>query len=149
MIRKILITLSVILSAISFYILVGKYGVMWKVWLFVSLGPYLLIAALAMLLKSSLLQTILIPFLLFYGIGSILNIPREAQYAYAHVSAVIMLATVIYIFVRHIIRLKFIKIILGIVIGVILFFVLKYYQKNYISRDDLKKIPYLENRILY
>ncbi len=149
MIRKVLITVAIIMSLISFYVLVGKTGVPIKVWLFVSLGPYMLIAALAMKFKSSLLQTILIPFLLFYGIGTVLNLPWKAQYAYAHISAILMLIMVVYFVVRHIIRLKFIKIALGIFIGVILFFALKYYQKNYISSKDLKKIPSLENRLLY
>ncbi len=149
MIKKILSTISIILAGISFYILVGRNGVSMKTWLALSLGPYMILGALALRFRFGIIQVIIIPFFLFYGIGAIFNIPWQIQYTYAHVSSILMLVIAGYFIVRHVIKLKIMRIILGIVVGSIFLLALKYYQRNYIGSGELKNIPHMENRLLY
>ncbi|MFH1416393.1 MAG: hypothetical protein ABIH89_09960 [Elusimicrobiota bacterium] len=149
MIKKILTISAIAVAAVSFYFLVGKNNVPVKIWFLVSFGPYLIIAALAMKFNSAVIQSALVPIFLFYGAGSVLNIPWQARYYFAHVSAILMLVLTVYFIIMQVSRLKFIKIMLGVIAGIIIFFGMNYYRRNYIDKDDLKKVPYLENKLLY
>ena len=149
MIKKILITLAVIMSALSFYIIVVKYEMSIKSWLWLSVSPYLLLASLALVIKSGFLQSVLLPYLLFYGVGIIINIERVPLYAFAHILAVLMIVFAVYILFTQLVRLRFIRMIAGILIGVAIFFIVNYIQRNYVNLSDLRKIPRLEKQLLY
>lgn len=149
MIKKVLISLSIVLGILSGYVLIGKCGVSTRNWILLSFAPYMLIAGLSLLIKSNLLQSVVVPFLLFYGAGLILNTKWILENIYSHISGVFMLVMAVYIILTKMIKLKFIRTVLGMVVGVILFAAIKYYRVNYISKKDLKSVPILENRLLY
>ncbi len=149
MIKKILVTLSVILSGVSFYVIVGKYNVSWTSWCWVSFAPYMLIAAVAMIVNNRLLQTIFVPSLLFYGAGTLLAEPIKFQYSYAHISPVVMILMSIYIIFTQLIRLRVLRIIFGLLVGIILFLVVHLVRPNFLDKEDLKNISFRENTLLY
>jgi hypothetical protein len=149
MIRKIIIVLGVIGALFTLQVIVREQGLPWRVWLLVSLGPYLLAGSLAAFLKSGLFQTALVPFFLYYGIGTFVKIPVSGEYAFAHLAAFLMVGMAAYFTIRHLIKLKLVKITTGIFLGIILFLVVKYCQKQYIASEDLEKVEHLENRLLY
>jgi len=149
MIRKILITLGIICALFTLEVIIIEHGLSLRIWLLVSLGPYLLAGSLAAAIKSGLMQTALVPFFLFYGIGTFVKIPVQGEYAFAHMAAALMLVMAVYFVIRHLVKLKLVKITTGIMLGIMLFLVVKYFQKQHITPEDLKKIEHLENRLLY
>ena len=149
MIRKILIILGIICALFTLEVIVIKHGLSLRLWLLVSLGPYLLAGSLAAALKSGLLQTALVPFFLFYGIGTFVKIPVQGEYVFAHLAAAIMLVMAGYFVIRHLIKLKLVKIATGIMLGIMLFLAVQYLQKQHITQEDLKKIQHLDSRLLY
>ena len=149
MIRKILVILGIICSLFTLEVIVIKHGLPLRIWLLVSLGPYLLAGSLAAAIKSGLMQTALVPFFLFYGIGTFVKIPVQGEYVFAHLAAALMQVKAVYFVVRHLVRLKLLKITMGIMLGIMLFIVVKFLQKQNVTPEDLNKIEHLENRLLY
>ncbi|MBN2407664.1 MAG: hypothetical protein JXJ19_08195 [Elusimicrobia bacterium] len=147
--KKILTALCLIMAAISFYIMVGRNGTDIKLWLTVSFAPFMVISAVAIMLNNGFLQMIILPFLLVYGFGSVFNVPWAAEYAYAHICGILVLTVSAYSVFRHMIRLRFVKIAVGIAVGCVLFISSKYYQRNYLSAVKIKKITDIEKSLLF
>ncbi|MDA3792806.1 MAG: hypothetical protein PF545_04010 [Elusimicrobia bacterium] len=149
MIKKILVSLAIILSGLSFYIIVGKFNVEPLVWLWISFAPYMLIAALAIVIKNRLLQIVFVPSLLFYGAGTLLAVPIEFKYSYAHISAVVMIVMSVYIIFTQLIRLRVLRIFFGLLGGIILFLAVQVVRPKFVGKEDVDNISYRENTLLY
>jgi len=149
MIKKIIIFLSLLIAFVSYYIVVYKHGISIQSWALVSVSPFLILLAVSLFARLKMLQAVLVPFLVFYGLGSVLNIPWIPKFYFAHFTGLVMLASAVYIIFTQLLRLRLVRIVVGITAGIIIFFLFKYYQQSHVREIDLKRIPKLEKRLLF
>ncbi|MFW6134773.1 MAG: hypothetical protein ACOC5R_04285 [Elusimicrobiota bacterium] len=147
--KNIIAALVVLSVGLSVYFLMGRFSLSFKSWLWISGSPFLIVALLAIYGKNIMVQAVITPFLFIHGAGTILFLPFKTINIYAFTGAVVMLVMVVYIVFTQIIRLKILRLVLGICVGAVLFFIYKYFQIDYIRNARLKRVPHLENKLLY
>ena len=148
MIKKISLAVTLVLTGISYYVFVVKEGLSLSEWLLVTYAAYGLLAAVALYAKNSMIQAIMFPLLMIYGAGCLINSGWELENIYAHISGIIFIILGVYILITNLLKLKVIKIVLGLVLGIILFFGVRLVRENKFEEDRLVKLYKLENQLI-
>jgi hypothetical protein len=140
MIKKILALLAVIVAGISFYVICVQYNTPVTTWLLISHTVYMVIAAVAIIMKNRLLQAVTAPALIFYGGTIAITLPPPYKYAYAYISAAIMLVMAVYIIFGLIFKMKFKKLALGLL-------AVTYTGTNVVGEGERRITAYRENTL--
>ncbi len=105
-------------------------------WLFGSFSIYLLLAGIFIYFKRRLMQTVLIPLLLFYGIGGFLTLPFEGEFAFGLIASGLMVIMVCYILLSQLARLRVLRTFLALLLGIIFFMAVQYANYTVVEDSD-------------
>lgn len=147
MIKKILALLAVIMAGVSFYVICVQYNTPVITWLLTSYTIYMVLAAAAIIVKNRFLQAVTAPALIFYGGKLAITLPPPYKYAYAYISAAIMLTMAVYIILGLVLKLKFIKLVLGLLTGIILLLAVTYTGSNMAGDEERRITAYREDTL--
>ncbi|GEM_PF-3437951 len=146
--KRIIIGLSLIVSLISFYVVVVVHGMNFGKWMLTSFSPYMFIGAVALFLKRKMVQCFVLPFLIYYGMYMIFGVGWSLDYSFAYISAIVMLALAAYVILAQILKFRIIRFIIGLLVGVVLFIGVYIARNELTTRQEREEISEIEYGIL-
>lgn len=147
MIRKILALLNFLFAALSFYVVAIRleWGTLY--WILSSTGPFLFFAAIAVFFKIRSLQALLLPALLFFGLGALVSYKFSMETLFALMSATLMIVSAGYIIARHLMKLVVIRLVLRFLMGTLLLVSFLLIRERLIPEPELREVTTAEINI--
>ncbi len=126
MMRKIIALAGLLAGVMSLTAIVWRGGMPFIYWLFGSFSVYLLLSGFLIYFKRTLLQTVIIPFLLFYGMGGFLTLPLDTEYIFGLAASGLMILMVFYILLSQLAKLRILRTVFALLLGMVLFMAVQY-----------------------
>ncbi len=130
--KKTLIFLNLVCFLFNFFlwIIFYKTGFVEIIFEYTSLFIQLLVI-MFLFSNNRFLTCVLLPFIFYYGVGGLITLDFSSEGIPLQITNIILSLTLVYIVLSHIIRIRIIRLIIGVTTGLFLFFIFRYFQINH------------------
>ena len=145
--KKVLILLQLLLASVSFMVIVVISGASAGTWALASSAPVMLLSAVSLAFKVSLLQTLLVPAMLFYGLGALFFLEWSLRHSFAHLSGAVLTAGAAYILLARLVKLKIISTVVRVLLGALILASFLFIRSRLAVWPEMQRIAELENKV--